>query len=158
VNDPQKNTWKDLYREPVFGSHIVQVWKDDGLPPNVPFFMTEGNMEGYEKTADIKQALWLADYVGSMMTAGASGTFYFHYIPTPGHPGPLLTVDTDYRVVGYPAQYFSTQMITKEWAQPVDAMHQLLKASSDITDESGKVIITAYQMKRTDRGRSIIFV
>ena len=155
---PRNNTWNDLYREPGFVSHIVQVWKDDGLPPDVPFFMTEGNMEGYEKTADIKQALWLADYVGSMMTAGASGTFYFHYIPTPGHPGPLLTVDRDYRVVGYPAQYFSTQMITKEWAQPVDAMHQLFKASSDIMDESGNVLVTAYPIKRPDGNWSVMLV
>lgn len=155
---PPNNSWNDLYREPGFVSHIVQVWKDDGLPPEVPFFMTEGNMENYEKGADIKQALWLADYVGSMMTAGASGTFYFHYIPTPGHPGPLLTVDRDYQVVGYPAQYFATQMITKDWAQPVDAMHQLFKASSDITDESGNVLVTAYAIKRPDGNWSVMLV
>ena len=155
---PRNNAWTDLYREPGFVSHIVQVWKDDGLPPDVPFFMTEGNMEGYEKTADIKQALWLADYVGSMMTAGASGTFYFHYIPTPGHPGPLLTVDTSYRVVGYPAQYFSTQMITKEWVQPVDAMHELFKASNNITDELGNALVTAYPIKRPDGSWAVMLV
>ena len=93
-----------------------------------------------------------------MMTAGASGTFYFHYIPTPGHPGPLLTVDRDYRIVGYPAQYLSTQMITKEWAQPVDATHQLFKASSDITDESGNVLVTAYPIKRPDGNWSVMLV
>ena len=155
---PTNNSWDDLYREPEFVSHIVQVWKDDGLPPKVPFFMTEGNMENYEKGADIKQALWLADYVGSMMTAGASGTFYFHYIPTPGHPGPILTVDTNYQVVGYPAQYFSTQMITREWAQLVDDTHQLFKASSDITDHSGNVLVTAYPMRRPDGRWSVMLV
>jgi hypothetical protein len=155
---PPNHSWDDLYHEPGIVSHIVQVWKDDGLPSDVPFFMTEGNMENYERNADIKQALWLADYVGSMMTAGASGTFYFHYIPTPGHPGPLLTVDTDYHVVGYPAQYFSAQMITKEWARPVDEMHQVFKASSDITDESGNVLVTAYPMKRPDGSWSVMLV
>jgi len=155
---PPSESWNDLYREPEFVSHIVQVWKDDGLPPDVPFFMTEGNMENYEKGADIKQALWLADYVGSMMTAGASGTYYFHYVPTPGHPGPILAVDRNYQVVGYPAQFFATQMITSEWAQPVDAMHQLFKATSDITDESGNVLITAYPIKRPDGSWSVMVV
>ena len=155
---PPNNSWNDLYREPELVSHIVQVWKDDGLPPNLPFFMTEGNLENYEKGADIKQALWLADYVGSMMTAGASGTFYFHYIPTPGNPGPILMVDTNYHVVGYPAQYFCTQMITREWTQPVDATHRLFKASSDITDVSGNVLVTAYPIKRPDGSWSVMLV
>ena len=60
-------------------NHVVQAWKDNGLPPNVPFFMTEGNIGGGAGT--VKSGLWLADYVGSMMTAGAGGTYYFHYMP-----------------------------------------------------------------------------
>lgn len=155
---PRINSWDDLYREPGFVSHIVQVWKDDGLPPDIPFFMTEGNMENYEKGADIKQALWLADYVGSMMTAGASSTYYFHYIPTPGHPGPILTVNDSYQVVGYPAQYFATRMIMQEWAQPVDTVHQLFKASSNITDDSGNTLVTAYPIKRPDGSWSVMLV
>ena len=32
-----------LYWEPAYVNRVVQAWKDNGLPPNVPFFMTEGN-------------------------------------------------------------------------------------------------------------------
>jgi hypothetical protein len=155
---PPNHSWNDLYLEPGFVSHIVQVWKDDGLPPNIPFFMTEGNMESYGATPDIKKGLWLADYVGSMMTAGASGTFYFHYIPTPGRPEPFLMVNKDYQVVGYPSQYLVAQMIAKEWVQPVDATHRLFKASSDITDRSGNVLVTAYPMERPDGTWSVMLV
>ncbi len=155
---PPSASWNDLYLEPERVSHIVQVWKDDGLPPDVPFLMTEGNMESYGGTPDIQQALWLADYVGSMMTAGASGTFYFHYIPTPGRPAPLLMVSKDYKIVGYAPQYLATQMIAKEWVQPVDAMHQLFKASSDISDALGNVLVTAYPMKRPDGMWSVMLV
>jgi len=49
-------------------------------------------------------------------------------------------------------------MITKEWAQPVDAMHQLFKASSDITDGSGNVLVTAYPIKRPDGNWSVMLV
>jgi F5/8 type C domain len=155
---PPSASWNDLYLEPERVSHIVQVWKDDGLPANVPFFMTEGNMEGYSATPDIRKALWLADYVGSMMTAGAGGTFYFHYIPTPGHPGPLLMVNKDYEVVGYASQYLATQMITKQWVRPVDATHRVFKASSDLTDASGNVMVTAYPMERPDGTWSVMLV
>jgi hypothetical protein len=147
-----------LYLEPERVSHIVQVWKNDGLPPNIPFFMTEGNMENYCRTPDIRKGLWLADYVGSMMTAGASGTFYFHYIPTPGRPGPLLMVSKDYQLVGYPSQYFAAQMIATQWVQPVDATHRLFRATSDITDASGNVLVTAYPIERPDGTWSVMLV
>ena len=67
-------------------NHVIQAWKDNGLPPNVPFFMTEGNDLGDRGIGTVKSGLWLADYVGSMMTAGAGGTYYFHYIAI-GGPG-----------------------------------------------------------------------
>ena len=71
-----------MYWEPAFVNHVVQAWKDNGLPPNVPFFMTEGNDLDEGSPGTVKSGLWLADYVGSMLTAGAAGTFYFHYITT----------------------------------------------------------------------------
>src|SRR5262249_23326098 len=61
-------------------------------------------------------------------------------------------------VVGYPAQYFATQMITRDWVQPMDAAHQLFKASSDIIDESGNVLVTAYPIKRPDGSWSVMLV
>jgi hypothetical protein len=112
--------------------------------------MTEGNMEGYGATPGISKGLWLADYVGSMMTAGANGTFYFHYIPSPSRAGPFLMVSKDYHLVGYPSQYFAAQMIATQWVQPIDATHRLFKASGDITDAFGNVLVTAYPIERPD--------
>jgi len=36
--------WSDLYEEAKLVSHILQVWRDDGLPPGVPMFITESNI------------------------------------------------------------------------------------------------------------------
>ncbi len=155
---PPVRSWDDLYKEPERVSHIVQVWKDDGLPANVPYFMTEGNMWGFESTPNIAKGLWLADYVGSIMTAGASGTFYFHYIPTPGRPGPFLMVNRNYQVVGYPSQYIATQMITQDWVEPVDQPHRLFRAASDITDAAGNVLVTAYPVERPDGKWAVMIV
>lgn len=155
---PPLGTWDELYKEPERVNHIVQVWKDDGLPSNIPYFMTEGNMEDFESVPSMKKGLWLADYVGSMMTAGASGTFYFHYIPTPGRPGPFLMVDRDYHVVGYPSQYIAAQMITKEWVEPVDATHRLFRATSDVEDAAGNVLVTAYPVERPDGKWAVMLV
>jgi hypothetical protein len=151
-------SWNDLYIEPSLVSHVVQAWRDNGLPPNLPFFMTEGNMGGGGGPKDVKSALWLADYVGAMMTEGASGTFYFHYMPTPGGHGQFLALDKDYRVTNYPPQYLAAQVITKEWVQPVDAPHRLFKVASDVTDDAGNLLVTAYAVERPDGQWAVLLI
>ena len=42
-------------------THIMQVWRDDGLPADVPLLDTETNDPGGEAAVDIFGALWLAD-------------------------------------------------------------------------------------------------
>jgi hypothetical protein len=154
-------SWADLYPEPGYVSHIVQVWKDNGLPSNIPFFMTEGNIGGGAGPSSVKSGLWLADYVGSMMSEGAGATYYFHYMPSPrqfGGFGSFLWIDENYHVLGYPPQYLAAQVITKEWVQPVDAPHRLFKASSDVTDAAGTALVTAYAVERPDGQWSVMLV
>ncbi len=139
----------------------MQVWKDDGLPPNIPFFMTEGNIGGGAPPSSVKSGLWLADYVGSMMAEGAGATYYFHYMPYPGGGsgfGNFLLIDKDYKVVGYPPQYIAAQLITKEWVQPIDAPHKQFKAKSDLTDAAGNVLVTAYAVERPDGQWAVMLV
>ncbi len=152
--------WSSLYWEPAYVNHVVQAWKDNGLPPNVPFFMTEGNDLGEGGTGTVKSALWLADYVGSMLTAGAGGTYYFHYIASEGRGGGggFLPIDDNNHVRNYPPQYLATQVITKEWVQPVDAVHKLFKVASDVSDTDGNTLVTAYAVERPDGKWSVMLV
>lgn len=154
-------SWADLYPEPGYVSHIVQVWKDNGLPSNIPFFMTEGNIGGGAPPSTVKSGLWLADYVGSMMGEGAGATYYFHYMPYPGNFGGFgnfLWIDGNYKVLGYPPQYLAAQLITKEWVQPVDTAHRQFKASSDVLDAAGNILVTAYAVERPDKQWSVMLV
>jgi hypothetical protein len=152
--------WSSLYWEPAYVNHVVQAWKDNGLPPNVPFFMTEGNDLGEGGAGTVKSALWLADYIGSMLTAGAGGTYYFHYIASEGRGGGggFLTIDDNNHVRNYPPQYLATQVITKEWVQPVDVVHKLFKVASDINDTDGNTLVTAYAVERPDGRWSVMLV
>ena len=151
--------WSSLYWEPDYVNHVIQAWKDNGLPPNVPFFMTEGNDLGDTGAGTVKSALWLADYVGAMMTAGAGGTYYFHYIANPGRSGGgFLPIDQDNHVKSYPPQYLATQVITKEWVQPVDAVHKLFKVTSDVKDNDGRILVTAYAVQRPNGQWSVMLV
>jgi hypothetical protein len=155
--------WSSLYWEPAYVNHVVQAWKDNGLPANVPFFMTEGNDLGEGGQGTVKSALWQADYVGSMLTAGASGTYYFHYIATGGRGGGgggggFLPIDENNHVRSYPPQYLGAQVITKEWVQPVDAIHKLYKVGSDVKDKDGNILVTAYAVERPDGQWSVMLV
>ena len=122
--------------------------------------MTEGNDLGEGGAGTVKSALWLADYIGSMMSAGACGTYYFHYIATLGGRGGggFLPMDENDRVRYYPPQYLATQVITKEWVQPTDAIHKLYKVSSDVRDDEGNLLVTAYALERPDGQWSVMLV
>jgi hypothetical protein len=80
-----------------------------------------------------------------------------HY---PGNYGayPILLIDENYKVTGYPPQYLASQLITKEWVQPVDAPHKLFKVSSDVTDSAGNLLVTAYAVERPDGKWSVMLV
>jgi NedA-like, galactose-binding domain len=151
--------WSSLYDEPAYVDHVVRAWKDNGLPPDVPFFMTEGNDLRDNIAGTVKGALWLADYVGAMMTAGASGTYYFHYMASQSRSSDgFLPIDENGHVTSYTPQYLATQVITKDWVQPVDAIHKLFRASSDVKDPDGHVLVTAYAVERPDGQWSLMLV
>jgi hypothetical protein len=161
-------TWNDLYREPQNITHIIQTYKDDGLPPNTPFLVTEVNLGASvsEAFVDIMGGLWWADYTGALLAAGSSGNYYFHYIPSPLSRGcndswgtfGLFLVDRDLNIKGYTASYFASQLINKEWVQPVDAVHRMYRASSDARDAFGNLLVTAYVLERPDGQWSAMLV
>ena len=67
-------------------------------------------------------------------------------------------MDHDYHVMTYPPQYIATQVVTKEWVQPIDAPHRLYRVSSDVKDASGNLLITAYAVERPDGQWSVMLV
>ena len=159
--------WKNLYQEPQLLTHIMQVWRDDGLPPGVPLLDTETNAHGGEASVDIFGALWLADTFAAFLTAGGEATFYYHALSySPPHPAcsnswgtyHLFMTDEKYEIRQPVSQFFAAQLLTKEWAQPVDAKHEVFKAASDIKDADGNVLVTAYAVKRPDGQWALIVI
>ena len=159
--------WENLYQEPELITHIMQVWRDDGLPPGVPLLDTETNAHGGEASVDIFGALWLADSVAGFLIAGGQSTHYYHDLSySPPHPicpnswgtYHLFMVDDHYQILQPTSQFFATQLITQEWAQPKDAEHLLYRASGDVRDSQGHVLVTAYALHRPDGQWSIMLV
>jgi len=166
--EPCKISWGSLYDEPTLMSHIMQVWRDDGMPANVPMFVTESNdtWNTGESSVDIFGALWLADYAGSFFAAGGGALYYFHYLPLGIHPGcnesmgtfGMFTTDKAYNVEKPTSQFFASQLINTEWVQPGSGVHKVFAASGDLVDAAGHSLLTAYALERPDGSWSLMLV
>jgi hypothetical protein len=165
--DGCETPWRNLYQEPQLLTHIMQVWRDDGLPPDVPMFDTETNAHGGEASVEIFGALWLGDTFAGFLTAGGKGTFYYHALPySPAHPicdnswgtYHMFMVDEHYQIRQRIAQFYAAQLITQEWVEPKDADHRLFKAWSDVKDSAGNVLVTAYAVHRPDGQWSLMLI
>jgi hypothetical protein len=166
--DPCRTPWGMLYDEPELVKHIVQVWHEDGIPPDMPMFITEGNLSSgaSETYQDIFAGVWLADYVGSFLTAGGKAIYFFHYLPLHMEPGcnsspgtfGMFTIDADYHIQQPLAQYFVAQLINLEWVQAGGGEHQVFAANSDLNDGAGHELVTAYATRRPDGQWSVMLV
>jgi len=166
--DPCKTPWGVLYDEPDLVSHIMRAWRDDGLPANIPMFITESNLSSgaSETYMDLFSGIWLADYIGSFLNAGGNGVYFFHYLPllmehgcndSPGTFG-MFTVGPDYQIQQPLAQFFVSQLINLEWVQPGSGEHEVFSAKGDVDDGAGHALLTAYALKRPDGQWSLMIV
>jgi len=159
--------WSNLFKEPEVLTHIVQVWRDDGLPSNVPMFNTETNAPGGDAAVDVFGALWLGETFPAFLTAGGKASYYHHALPysTP-HPAcwnswgtyHMFTTDHNWLIKQRTSQFFATQMLTQEWAEPVDGEHRLFHAASDIKNSKGQTLVTAYAVLRPDGQWSLMVI
>jgi hypothetical protein len=159
--------WKDLYREPQLMKHILDVWRKDGVPKNVPLMVTESSLaaglNGHMST--IFGALWLADSIGAFFEGG--GAAYYH---SPIQPqGTQSTcqgwgswsnfeADRDYNISGYTGFYFAAHMINLEWVAHRSGVHQMFPSSVEVKDSEGNALVTSYAVHRPDGNWSLMLV
>lgn len=165
--EPCAVTWSDLYREPELVTHILDVWREDGLPENVPMIITESNLSWNlnQSFVDIFGALWLAEYVGAFLTAGGAGIIYFQFFPFPLSNGchgwgtfGTFVAGEDHEIKGYTSQYFGSRLINLEWVKPGGETHRCYRVSTDIRDGAGNELLAAYALRRPDGEWSLMIV
>ncbi len=165
--EPCDITWKTLYTEPQLMKHILQVWRDDGVPKEVPLMVTENHLAAAltGPMTTIFAALWLADNVGSFFEGGGAA-FYHSPIQPQGIQKTCLgwsswsnfVSDEDYNIQGYTSPYYAAHMINQEWVQHRSGVHQMFPSSTDIKDAEGNVLVTSYAVHRPDGNWSIMLV
>ncbi len=161
-------TWKSLYSEPSLVKHTLQVWRDDGVPANVPLMITEDHLAPSltGPMATIFSGLWLADNVGSFFESG--GALFTH---SPIQPqgventclgwatwSNFVSDEKTYEIKGYTSSYFAAHMINLEWVQHRAGMHTMFPASIGIKDTEGNLLVTSYAVHRPDGEWSVMLV
>jgi hypothetical protein len=152
--------WQRLYEEPQVVSHIMDVWHKDGVPADMPMFITETNLSpaASETYMDIFSGLWLADFIGTFLESGGKGVYYFHYLPIQMEHGcndsqgtfGMFTVNDDYQIQQRLSQFYVAQLINLKWVEPGSTKQNVFAAKSDIDDGAGHAMVTAYALARTD--------
>jgi F5/8 type C domain len=165
--EPCDITWKTLYTEPKLMKHILQVWRDDGVPKDVPLMVTENHLAAAltGPMTTIFAALWLADNVGSFFEGGGAA-FYHSPIQPQGIQNTCLgwaswsnfVSNEHYDIKGYTSPYFAAHMINLEWVQHRAGLHHMFPASADIKDTEGNVLVTSYAVHRPDGNWSLMLV
>ena len=165
--EPCDITWKSLYGEPRLMKHILQVWREDGVPNNVPLIVTESHLS-WSLTGPMTTifgGLWLADNIGSFFEGGGAA-FYHSPIQPQGVRNTCLgwsswsnfVSDETYEIKGYTSTYFAAHMINLEWVQHRAGIHEMFLSSSDITDADGNLLVTSYAVRRPDGTWSLMLV
>lgn len=166
--EPCDITWNSLYREPTLVEHILQVWRDDGVPKSVPLMITEDHLAAglTGPMTTIFAALWLADNVGSFFANG--GALFTH---SPIQPQGIqntclgwsswsnfVSDEQTLEIRGYTSPYFAAHMINQEWAQHRSGVHFMFPSSVDIKDSDGNLLVTSYALRRPDGNWSLMLV
>ena len=129
--------------------------------------ITESNL-AYDTAAQYMEpfgAIWLADYAGAFLTDGGQAFFYYQWEALPMYRGcggwgtfGMFVTNEKYDVKQDSSQFFTAQILTQEWAQPVDKKHLVFPATSDVKDDKGDKLVTAYSLRRPDGLWSVLLV
>jgi hypothetical protein len=165
--EPCEITWKTLYSEPQLMKHILQVWRQDGVPKEIPLMVTESHLAAQltGPMSTIFAGLWLADNIGSFFEGGGAA-FYHSPIQPQGLQNSCLgwaswsnfVSDENYTIKGYTSLYYAAHMINLEWVQHRSGVHHMFSSSTDLRDKEGNLLVTSYALHRPDSNWSLMLV
>jgi hypothetical protein len=139
-----------------------------GLSREIPWIISEYGYSAFATRAEIsiEGALLNADIVGKFLTLGGDQAFLFGYTPgTVGRDFPctaggnmLFSMDDDGDITHHFATYFGARLVTQEWLQPTNEVHEIYPASTNARNSKGEELVTAYAVHRPDGLWSVLLI
>jgi len=131
-----------------------------GLTQKIPWIISEYGYSAFGARAevDIEGALLNADSVGRFLTLGGDAAYLYGYEPNEvikenecsAGNNMLFFIGDDGRITERTATYWGARLLTQQWVQPGDQLHEIYPAASDVENRYGEQIITAYAVRRPD--------
>ncbi len=158
------NDWDTLYMEPGIMKHVLHMWREDGVPRDVPLIISESGItagrsgKGYLGVTG--RAIWECDAFGTFFEQGGTA-FYrpainngaadrWNYGGGPNGGGAWGTPEY--------TPFTSAHIINFEWLQHGAGANRIFPASANLKDAAGRTVITAYAVHRPDRNWSFMLI
>ena len=146
--------------------------RKDGVPADIPWLMTE---YGYSVFAgrpevDIEGALFNADTVGAFLSLGGAKPYLYGYEPNYLQDelkcswGNLMMLQLSPKSdqLNRLSAYYATQLLTKEWMQPVSEQHEIFPVTIKETKNGAHGVtrptVTVYAVRRPDKQWALLAI
>ena len=146
--------------------------RKDGAPADIPWLMTE---YGYSVFAgrpevDIEGALFNADTVGAFLSLGGAKPYLYGYEPNYLQDElkcswgnlMMLQLSPKSNQLNRLSAYCATQLLTKEWMQPVSEQHEIFPVTLSETKSGAPGVprptVTAYAVLRPDKQWALLAI
>jgi hypothetical protein len=159
------NEWDTLYIEPGIMRHVLHMWREDGVPAEVPLIISEsgitagGGKRGYMGVTG--NAIWECDAFGTFFEQG--GTAFYRPAINNGAGGRRRGATTGPLgggTFGTPeyTPFTSAHMINYEWLQHEAGANQIFPAAADLIDASSRNVISSYAVHRPDGNWALMLI
>ena len=160
------NDWASLYVEPGIMKHVLHMWRQNGVPTEVPLIISESGIiagqSGPGYLGVTGRSIWEVDAFGTFFEQG--GTAFYRPAINNGAVGHGL-LDPEGGAdgggaYGTPAYnpYSSAHIINFEWLQHEAGANKIFPASADLKDAVGRTVVTSYVVKRPDGNWSLMLI
>ncbi|MGO8788957.1 MAG: discoidin domain-containing protein [Terriglobia bacterium] len=157
--------WDTLYMEPGIMKHVLHMWREDGVPKDVPLIISESAIiagevqRGYMGVTG--HAIWECDAFGTFFALGGQA-FYRPAINEGASGGPWgsgggADGGGAYGTPQY-TPFTSAHLINFEWLQHGAGANQIFPASADLMDPAGRSVVTSYAVHRPDGNWSLMLI
>ncbi len=146
----------------------VKELQEGGLTHDIPWLITEYGYSAFAARAemDIDGALFNADSVGRFLTMGGEAAYLYGYEPGEiineqkcSSGNNMIFLQNDRGLVkSRLATYWGARLLTHEWVQAGDMLHEIYPAVSDVLNEKGDQLVSAYAVRRPDGLWSLMLI
>ncbi|MBL8250993.1 MAG: discoidin domain-containing protein [Candidatus Competibacter sp.] len=144
----------------LLASAIAELYRQ-GLPRNLPLYMTEYGYSAFSAQAevDLAGALFNADTVGTFLTSGGATAYLYGYEPSPIYRGPdcdtwgnntLFLSDENRRIIAPAATYHAAVLLTRRWVGNPTQSHAVYPVWLDRDSADQPPPLSVYAVRRPD--------